>query len=349
MSKVPGIVLFLFIQLSSFAQSGGDNTFDFLSLPPSARVGALGGKQISIYDDDLNFVHSNPSLLNAGMSNNIAINFINYMADINYGYVSYAKTIRHYGNFGLGLQYFNYGDFTYANEVGDQWGNFKASDYTVNLYYSRPIFDSLFLVGGTLKTISSKYESYNAFGLALDAGLTYHNADRLFTAAFVMKNLGFLLNTYSSTAGQEPLPFELQLGITQKLKYAPFRFSLLLQHLETPNLRYETEKDKKNTDPILGEPEEEGKFASFGDNVMRHIIFGLEFVPTKNFHIDFGYNYKRRQELKIADKPGWSGLSFGFGLKLYKFRISYSHATYHLAGVSDQFSMNVNLSEFNKQ
>ncbi len=330
-------------------QSGGDNIFDFLSLPPSARVGALGGKQISVYDNDLNFVHSNPSLLNGSMSNNLALNYINYLADINYYYLTYARTLEHYGNFGVGLQYFNYGEFTYANEYGYQYGTFKASDYSVNLYYSHAILDSLFQVGGALKFISSKYENYNAFGVALDAGITYHSEEHLFTAAIVARNMGFLLNTYTETSGQEPLPFELQLGVTQKLRYAPFRFSVLLQHLEKPDLSYTTEQQQKDKENAFGgQTDEKGKFEAFGDNVMRHVVFGLEFVPTENFHIDFGYNYKRRQELKIADKPGWSGISFGFGLKLYKFRISYSHASYHLAAVSDQFSINVNLSEFRK-
>lgn len=336
--------------ISSGAQSGGDNVFDFLSLPPSARVGALGGKQVSIFDDDVNFVHSNPSLLNGSMSNQIALNYINYLADINYYYLTYARTVGNIGNIGAGLQYFNYGEFIAANIHGDRTGTFNASDYTINLYYSRPILDSLLHVGGTLKLISSNYEAYNAFGVGLDAGVTYYNADRLFSAAFVVKNLGFQLNTYSSTSGQEPFPFEIQMGVTQKLRYAPFRFSVMLQHLETPDLSYTTEADRDDQQDVFGgQDQQQSKLAEFGDNFFRHVIFGLEFVPTKNFHIDFGYNYKRRQELKLVDQPGWSGISFGFGLKLYKFRISYSHASYHIAAITDQFSVNVNLSEFSSK
>jgi hypothetical protein len=344
------LILFALLFSSyAYTQSGGDNTFDFLNLPNSARIAALGGMQISIFDDELNFVNNNPSLLNGSMSNQLALNYINYLDDINFGSVMYARTIKGYGNFALGVNYFDYGKFTYANELGEKGGNFSASDYTINASYSRPILDSLFHVGGTLKAIGSDYESYNSFGLAIDAGITYFNQNRLFSAALVIKSLGFQLNTYYSTTGQEPLPFEIQLGISQKLKYAPFRLSVLFQHLETPDLRYKTEQDLKDEiDPITGEKKKEDKLANFGDNVMRHVIFGLEFLPTKNFHIDIGYNYKRRQELKISDKPGFSGFSWGFGLKLYKFRISYGRASYHLAGVSNHFTINVNLAEFVK-
>lgn len=343
------IIFTLLLSSSVLSQSGGDNIFEFLNLPNSGRIASLGGKQVSIWDDDLNFVNSNPSLLNGSMSNQLALNYINYIADINYGSVAYARTFNKIGNIAMGINYFDYGKFTYADQLGIQGEEFSASDYTINASYARPVFDSLFHVGGTIKAINSKYESYNSFGLALDAGITYHNAKRLFTAALVIKNLGFQLNTYYGDTGQEPFPFEIQLGISQKLKYAPFRFSVLIQHLETPNLQYKTEQDLKDEiDPLTGEPKKEDKLADFGDNVMRHLVFGLEFLPTKNFHIDIGYNYKRRQELKIADKPGLSGFTYGFGLKLYKFRISYGRARYHLAAVSNHFTINVNLSEFTK-
>lgn len=343
------IILTGILSLSIYGQSGGDNIFEFLNLPNSARIASLGGKQVSIFDDDLNFVNSNPSLLNGSMSNQLAMNYINYLADINYGSVAYARTFGHYGNVALGVNYFDYGKFTYADQLGVQGDNFRASDYTINASYSRPILDSLFHVGGTIKAINSKYETYNSFGLALDAGITFHSAKQLFTASLVIKNLGVQLNTYYGDTGQEPFPFEIQLGLSQKLKYAPFRLSVLFQHLETPNLRYKTEQDLKDEiDPITGEPKKEDKLANFGDNLMRHVVFGLEFLPTKNFHIDVGYNYKRRQELKITDKPGFSGFTYGFGLKLYKFRISYGRARYHLAAVSNHFTINVNLSEFSK-
>ena len=39
-----------------FAQSGGDNTYDFLNLTNSARVVSLGGQQVSLYGDDLDIV-----------------------------------------------------------------------------------------------------------------------------------------------------------------------------------------------------------------------------------------------------------------------------------------------------
>ncbi len=344
-------LLFSFCSFLLNAQSGGNHIWAFLNTPVSSRATALGGQQISIFDDDVNLVHFNPSLLNGSMSNHLSLSYADYLADIRFAYVTYARTFQGIGNFGLGIHHIDYGEFTEADIHGNIIGTFNhVYDYSINIYYSRPILDSLLQVGGTLKAIGSKYEYWNAFGLALDAGITYHNPKRLFTAAFVMKNMGGHIEPYYIDAERESLPFEIQLGITQKLKHAPFRFSVLFRNLETPDLQYETEEDiANNIDPFTGETTKQSKLASFGDNFMRHTVLGLEFLPMKNFSFRLGYNYRRREELKIPDKAGTSGFSWGFGVKIYKFNINYARARYHLAAVTNHFTVSINLDEFSNK
>ena len=334
---------------SARSQSGGDNTYDFLNLTNSARVASLGGQQISIYDNDLNFTFHNPSLLNASMNSHLVLNYVNYFMDINYGYVSYARSRGTWGNVAAGIHYISYGKFREVSEYNVKAGEFRADDYALNLIYSRTILDSLFSVGVNMKPIFSDYERYRSVGLAFDAGITYYNNEKLFSAALVVKNAGFQIKRYYKGHPREPLPFEIQLGITQKLKHAPFRFSVLAQHLETWDLRYKTEEElEESSSTTFGESDEENKVDAFFDNVMRHIIFGIEFLPSDNFNIRLGYNYKRRQELKIEDKLGMVGFSWGFGLRVNKFHISYGRATYHVAGASNHFSISTNLSQLRK-
>jgi hypothetical protein len=346
-----GLILAFCSLFSLNAQPGGNNVFYFLTLPSSARMTSLGGNQISIYDDDLNLAYNNPSLLNGSMSNQLSLSFVDYLADIKYAYASYARTYEKYGNFGVGIHYIDYGEFKEANPQGEITGSFNdVSDYSINLFYSRSIFDSILNIGGTLKAIGSEYEIYNAFAFALDAGVTYYNEDQLFGASFVIKNLGTMVNTYYDGADNESLPFEIQLGITKKLKHAPFRLSILARNLETPDLTYESELNvEQQTDLITGKIKTKSKFSSYADNVMRHIVFGLEFIPGKNFYVNLGYNYKRREELKIADRIGGAGFSWGFGIKIYKMRVSFGRARYHLAAPMNHFTVNVNLSEFSRK
>jgi hypothetical protein len=340
------LVFFVFVSFTkSFSQSGGKSTYQFLNLPFAARTAALGGNAISTKDDDINLSLQNPSLLDSSMHNKLALNYINYFTDVNYGYTAYARHFKNIGTFSGGVQFLNYGKFTAADETGLITGQFKAADYSLNLSYARAI-DSTFSIGGTLKTIYSVLEQYTSVGSAIDIAATYYNKKRLFTAAAVIKNIGIQWKPYRP-GNREPLPFEMQLGVSKKLQKAPLRFSLIGQHLEIWNMTYEDPANPTLTaDPLTGETIKQNKAKIFGDKLMRHVTVGTEFLLTKNFNIRLGYNYLRRQELKVDTRPGMIGFSFGVGFKISKFNLSYGRAAYHLAGASNHFSITTNLSDF---
>ena len=44
----------------------------------------------------------------------------------------------------------------------------------------------------------------------------------------------------------------------------------------------------------------------------------IEINPSKNFSLRFAYDYNKRQEMKMIEKGGIVGFSFGFGIKLKK-------------------------------
>ncbi|UCH14202.1 MAG: type IX secretion system protein PorQ [Bacteroidales bacterium] len=330
------------------AQPGG-KIFQFLEVTNSARVAALGGKAVAGSDDDLNLTFHNPSLLTSSMHNNLVLNYVDYFAGINYGYASYSRSYENLGNFAAGIHYLNYGKFTGADEIGTITSEFRAADYALNLIYSRQL-DSLFTFGVNLKPIYSNLESYSSFAIALDAGITYHSKDKLFSAALVLKNIGTQVTKYYPNGVREPLPFEILMGLSLKLKHAPLRFYIVGEHLEKWDLTYKTERDRENeVDPFTGEEIKEDKLNEFIDKFMRHIIIGTELNITDNFMLRFGYNYRRRQEMKIDTKIGTVGFSWGAGIKIYKFHISYARATFHQAGAPNHFSLSMNLSEFYKK
>lgn len=332
----------LLLSQAVVAQKGGESTYSFLGLTNSARVAALGGDVVSLMDDDINLVFHNPSLLSPGMHNHLNFNYVNYFAGVNYGYASYGYSRENIGNFAAGMHYVDYGTFDRTDELGQDMGSFRASEYALNLVYSRSIIDTFLTAGVNLKPIYSTFEQYNSFGIALDAGITYHNPRTMTTVGLVAKNMGAQITSY--TANREKLPFELQAGITQGLAHAPFRFNVTYQHLERWDLTYsKADDDEFNS---IGEDVEKSGFDVFGDKLMRHLVFGVEFLLGKNFHIDLGYNYKRRQEMKVNARPGMVGFSMGFGFKVSKFHFAYGRSTYHLAGGTNHFSLTTNLSEF---
>lgn len=344
-SKIFVIVGLVIASVQLKAQIGGTHTYDFLNLINSARVASLGGDVIAINDNDFNLTYHNPALLTPEMNHSMVLNYVNYFTDVNYGYAAYASKLKDYGIFSSGIEYINYGDFIAADEKGIVTGEFKAAEYAINLIYSRAI-DSTFRVGVNVKPIISTLEKYTSLGLVADFGVVYNKPQSLFSAALVVKNLGTQLKSY--TDERESMPFNIQLGFSQKLKHAPLRISVTLDHLNKWDLTYDKPEEESSLDLLSGEEQSESGLDKFADQFMRHIIIGLEFNPLDNFYVRAGYNYRRRQEMIIETKTSTIGFSWGFGIKISKFHLSYGRATYHLAGASDHFSITTNLDSFGK-
>ena len=336
-------LVFLITSICS-AQIGGDNTYEFLNLPSSAHIASLGGTVIALPNSDLSFVSNNPALLTNEMQNHISINYIDYFTDINYAFVSYAFKNKIPGNFAVGIQYLNYGDFIEASENGIITGSFSAAEYAFNFSYALCI-DSVFRVGATIKPVFSKLESYFSYGLLADFGATYNNKPSEFMASIVIKNIGTQIKPYTEK-NYEPVPFEIQMGVSKKLLHAPFRFSLIAKNIEKYDLSYSEINNAEPTNFISTKESPESYGDDFIENIFRHFIIGVEFIPTNNFYVALGMNYKRRKELMISDKPGFAGISYGFGFRISKFKISYGRASYHLAGATNNFSIRANISEF---
>jgi hypothetical protein len=346
------ILIVLLPALPSIAQIGGSSIFQFLDLSNSARSTALGGTVISVRDQDINLAVINPALNDSTLDNKLALNYTKFLPDvnINYGFVSYAKYFRNIGTFNANLQYVNYGNFIEADPTGAQLGTFTAADYSFNLGYGKTIgkadSNKLFSLGANAKFIYSQLYTYYSSGAAIDLGANYYCAKRNFSVSFLIRNVGRQFKTYS--AGDiEPLPFEALAGISFKPKHAPFRLSITGTHLEVWDLTYiDPANPPLTSDPLTGQPIKQNQYKIFGDKLMRHILFGTEVLLTKNFNIQLGYNYERRQELMVDSRRGLIGMSFGFGFRIYKFHFNYGHAAYHIAGGSNTFSVTTNLSDF---
>lgn len=333
------IIYFLLAAFAGKAQIGGESTYQFLELTNSARVAALGGTQVALTDSaDLNLPFHNPALLHKGMHNSVLVNYVNYFADINFGYASYARHYEGIGNFALGMHYIDYGDFKEATEEGDLTGNyFNAAEYSLNMIYSSHY--KRLSYGATLKPIFSVFESYRSFGIAADLGVTFSSKDSFTHVAMVARNIGGQITTYYQDGAREPVPFDLQAGISSRLKYAPVVFSLTLHHLNHWDLSY-SEEEETSLENMYERTE------SFGKQFMRHVVLGVEILPSDNFTLRAGYNYQRRQELKFEERLSTVGLSLGFGLKIKRFRLDFATSRFHLAGSSNLFSLAINLNDF---
>ncbi|MFN8135922.1 MAG: type IX secretion system protein PorQ [Bacteroidales bacterium] len=338
------VAIGLIFSIQLIAQTGGRTTYKFLNLTQSARVAALGGNFVAIHDNDLGLALANPSLITPQMGNSLSLNFTNSFAGTNYGFASYGFNLKKFGSFAGSMQYYSYGKADNTNEFGETNGQFSAGEYAFNLGWGR-MLDSVFSIGANVKMIYSSLEIYNSLGMAVDVTGSYV-PNESFCASLLFRNIGRQITAYTAE-GVEPLPFEIQAGISKKLAHVPFRYSILLQHLEKWDLSYTD--PNATVDPFTGEPTPQTDLEKFAGNAMKHIIFGGEFIPAKFLSIRIGYNYLRRQEMKVVSRPGSVGFSWGFGLKVSKFNFNYARAAYHLSGSPNYISISTNLGDWGKK
>ena len=326
------------ITAPAFAQLGGNATYQFLNLMSSPRQAALGGKIITNVDYDVTQGLYNPATINLEMDNQLALNYANYLGDISYGTAAYAYTIdRRVQTFHAGITYVNYGSFDGYDENGNSTGNFTGNETALSFGYAFQIGFSDFYAGANIKLISSKLEQYSSLGGALDFGLIYINEYLEFNAALAIRNLGTQFTTYAGL--NEPLPFEIDLGFSQKLKNVPIRWHLTFENLQQWPIAA-ANPARVTTDLSGNQTQEEIGFLS---QLIRHTLVGAELFPDRGFNIRLGYSFRRAEELRILEQRNFSGLSFGIGIKFNKLRFSYTHARYSSASNTSFLGVQISL------
>ncbi|MBK8389834.1 MAG: type IX secretion system protein PorQ [Saprospiraceae bacterium] len=338
-------ILLLHLSIALVGQIGGKNNFEFLSLPASARLTGLGGSLITIVDSDINLAMASPALLNEKMNGSIAFNHNFNFDGINNGHLAYGRKIEKWGiNTQAAISYANYGEFIAADETGVQTGTFKANELAFTLGASKVLNEKI-TVGSNLKMAFSNLESYKASALLMDLGMVYSTQEGRVNIAAVIQNLGTELTTYNGT--RYGLPLNIQIGLSNKLKHMPLRFSVIFHQLQQWSIRYDDPNNRDNVD-LLGQQIESSALSQAVDNFFRHTIFNGEFLLGKNegFVLRAGYNHLRRKELQISQFRSLGGFSLGVGLKIKQFRIDYGVGYFHLAGGTNHLSIATNLNNF---
>jgi len=329
---------FFLVCTVSHSQIGGKYIYQFLNLVTSPRQAALGGKVITIYDDDVNQVNFNPATLNAEMNNHLALNYGSYYKQVTYGTASYAYTYdRHLQTFQAGVNYVNYGNFEGYDENGQPTSEFTGSEIALSLGYAYNIPNTTVHLGANAKLISSALESYNSLGGAIDLGALFIDERNDVNWGLVIRNIGTQFTTYSGAS--EKLPLEIIAGVSQELDNVPIRWHLTLENLQQWNLAFSNPVRAQSS--IDGSSTEEK--VSVINNALRHVIVGVELFPKKAFNLRLGYNFRRAEELRLEEQRNFSGISVGFGLKMNKLKFNYSYSRYTLAGNTSLFGLTINL------
>jgi hypothetical protein len=336
----------------AWSQRGGERVFEFVNLPTSARATALGGSQIAATTNDYGLVGGNPGMLNTTMDNSFVFQHNFYFAGIDNGYAGFAKNVPGIKSMVHGgVQYLAYGNFTAADDRGNIVGEFKAKDLSIHAGISRELNERM-TAGLLLQYVQSSLETYTSNGMMIDAGLTYRSEDGFNHYALVLRGVGFQFSPYYEGGEKGKMPVDLQFGLSKRLKYVPFRISVLMHDINRWDLRYDSPLDEDTSIDFGGEaPDEPSNFSQSVDNFFRHLTFGGEFLIGKKegFMLRLGYNHQRKKELSVVNLRSLAGFSAGVGINVKSFILDYGFAVYHQAGSSKHIGLRVNLNDLKKK
>ena len=276
--------------------------YNFLRLPVSAHVAALGGENTTLVEDDATLIFHNPALINNVTDRTLNLNFMTYMEGSATASASFLRAAGERGTWGVTGQYMNYGTMKETTVTGQQTGEFSAKDIAVGGSFAYALSER-FSGGISAKFIASYLGQYNSLAAGVDLGINYYVSESELSVSAVARNLGGQLSAYEDDF--ERMPLDLQIGITKRLLSSPLRLSASLVRLN--DWEY-----------------------GFG----KHLVIGADILLSPQFYIAAGYNAMRASEMKINENDGASahgaGLSIGAGLQLQRLKLNVAYAKYHV-------------------
>ena len=300
------IVILTLIACQHIVAQESRSAYNYLRLPVSAHAAALGGDNITIIDDDQMLIFSNPALLASVSDKTISLSYMNYMAGTSMAGAAFNRVVKEKASWAASAQYIGYGTMKQTGTDGTQLGEFSAKDIAVAGYFSYMLSERI--VGGiTAKFVTSYIGNYSSIGMGVDLGLNYYDPDHDWSVSLVGKNLGGQLKAYDDE--YDPMPIDIQLGVSKRFAHTPFRVSATLVDLNHWNYKF-----------------------------TNHLVVGIDAALSESIWLGAGYNFRRANEMNIDDADGGgthgAGLSFGAGLNLQRFKLNIAYGKYHVSSTS---------------
>ncbi len=137
--------------------------------------------------------------------------------------------------------------------------------------------------------------------------MNYLNDNGDLSLSLVAKNLGGQLKAYDED--YEPMPFDLQFGVSKRFVNTPLRLHATLVDLNHT-----------------------------GYKLKNHFVIGADLLLSDNIWVGCGYNFRRASEMSIGtgdnESSHGAGFSLGAGLNLERFGVNCSWGKYHVGNSS---------------
>lgn len=322
LTRLLGVLLALALLPASSSAQGSSSVFDFLNLPTSSHAMALGGKNLSLIEDDASLIFQNPALMSSVSDKTLNLNFLTYMQGSKAGNISYVQAQGERGTWSAMAQFVGYGDMDETDSEGNIIGTERMLDMNISGGYSYLLSDR-WAGGVSGKFLYSYYAGYSSIALAVDLGLNYYNSDKDFSFSVVAANLGGQVSAFGDIA--ESLPMDLQLGLSKGLGQLPVRVHLTFYDMFRWSKDYYYNPD--------------GNLNGF-QIFLNHINLGADITLYQGrFWLGLGYNFRRGQEMKAGGSSHAAGLTLGAGINIKKLKLGVAYGNYHIGAPTLSFTL----------
>ena len=339
MRKSKAIILLLSLLISSFMIGQVNYGSPALEIPLDARSGGLGFKITADLNPNVYASLYNPSLSDSVDINCVKMSYVSYLDGVQGGGINTIVKASNKYAFQVGARFFSFGKFRGYDPSGVATNIFSGGDYFIQGGVSYKLDSSItcgLSVWGGFRNLASE----NVSSIGLDFNLMKRWSDKHMAVGILVSGVGVqFASTGSQPTGSTPV--NIQAGITKGFYQAPFVFFLNLQNLQTWDLAPDGTYDD-TLDPLTGEVIPNNKW-KFGDQLARHLNFGVELSFGTNFKAQIGYDHRRRAEMIANGLQGINGISFGLGMKVKNLDVNFARNTYHFAGGSTHLSIGINL------
>ena len=345
--------------------TGRQNNYISTGMPlqliaPDAIAAGLGDAGVATTPDAYSTHWNNAKFAfidnNAGLSTTYTPWLRKLGPDMNFLYLGGYKRLNKRSAFAASLTYFTMGVIQHTGEAGEELGEYKPNEFSIDATYSMKLSDNLSL-GATARYLRSDLTqgmdvdgqtTKPANGLAADVGLYYQqdiDAHQRFALGAHISNLGNKLSYSNDDTEKEFLPANLRIGGRYSYEIDEYnRFSVMLDLnkllVPTPPLRngdtiisdyYSSFSDYHQTSTMMG------AIQSFYDapggmgEELKEISLsvGAEYWYSETFAARLGYFYE------AATKGDRKYLTVGAGIRYNMMNFDFAYLV-----PTSQFSIN---------
>jgi hypothetical protein len=241
----------------------GTTAANFLEIGVGARALALGSAFTALADDP-STIYWNAGGLAKLKRHGFMFNHSEWIADINFDFMSGSFNLGRYGAVGLSITALTMGEMevTTTEEPEGNGQIFRASDFAVSLVYAYSLTDR-FSIGINSKVIRQKIWEMSAMGFAVDLGVHYVTPFKGLNLGMSISNFGtqmklsgpnslILYDPDPSSSGNNgripgeiqmaswPLPLNFRIGLAYQIFQTEFHKAVFAVDAEHPNNNYES-------------------------------------------------------------------------------------------------------------